>query len=185
MQTHVFGDINPKHTERQRQTSKVPLDAWVDGWKWRCITSFYRTFGCPIIYTDSIHNAIVVIDTSNNAWHSQVHWLVGTPYLAIKASNGVDFQVSQCIPIDLDAWVDADAAAAAPARCGYTLMFHMERNLKHYVNIIFCLSLDKTQSLLIPINANRSVNSICNGAICSFSSSNFKHVWFFLYFFSL
>ena len=34
-----------------------------------------------------IQSAIVVIDTSNNAWHSQVHWLVGTPYLAIKASN--------------------------------------------------------------------------------------------------
>ena len=34
-----------------------------------------------------IHNAIVVVDTSNNAWQSQVHWLVGTPYLAIKASN--------------------------------------------------------------------------------------------------
>ena len=35
-----------------------------------------------------IHSAIVVIDTSNNAWHSQVHWLVETPYLAVKASNG-------------------------------------------------------------------------------------------------
>ena len=35
-----------------------------------------------------IQSAIVVIDTSNNARHSQVHWLVGTPYLAIKASNG-------------------------------------------------------------------------------------------------
>ena len=34
-----------------------------------------------------IHSAIVVIDTSNNAWHSQVHWLVQTPYLAVKASN--------------------------------------------------------------------------------------------------
>ena len=34
-----------------------------------------------------IHSAIVVIDTSNNVWHSQVHWLVGTPYLAVKASN--------------------------------------------------------------------------------------------------
>ena len=34
-----------------------------------------------------IHSAIVVIDTSNNAWHRQVYWLVGTPYLAIKASN--------------------------------------------------------------------------------------------------
>ena len=80
-----------------------------------------------------IQSAIVVIDTSNNAWHSQVHWLVyhvrlrivrirqnplwlwnpeetspevqnrgisgptnghwlvGTPYLAIKASNVVPF----------------------------------------------------------------------------------------------
>ena len=34
-----------------------------------------------------IHSAIVVIDTSNNAWHSQVHWLVETPYLAVKDSN--------------------------------------------------------------------------------------------------
>ena len=36
-----------------------------------------------------IRSAIVVIDTSNNAWHSQVHWLVGMPYLVIKASNGI------------------------------------------------------------------------------------------------
>ena len=36
-----------------------------------------------------IHSAIVVIDTSNNAWYSQVHWLVGTPYLAVKASNAL------------------------------------------------------------------------------------------------
>ena len=34
-----------------------------------------------------IHSAILVIDTSNNASYNQVHWLVGTPYLAIKASN--------------------------------------------------------------------------------------------------
>ena len=33
------------------------------------------------------HNAIVVIDTSNNASYNQVHWLVRTPYLSIKASN--------------------------------------------------------------------------------------------------
>ena len=42
-----------------------------------------------------IQSAIVVIDTSNNAWHSQVHWLVGTPYLAIKASNVVAFMSIQ------------------------------------------------------------------------------------------
>ena len=35
-----------------------------------------------------IHNAILVIDTSNNASYNQVHWLVRTPYLSIKASNG-------------------------------------------------------------------------------------------------
>ena len=34
-----------------------------------------------------IPSAILVIDTSNNAWHSRVHWLVGTSYLAEKASN--------------------------------------------------------------------------------------------------
>ena len=34
-----------------------------------------------------IHSAILVIDTSNNASYIQVHWLVGTPYLSIKASN--------------------------------------------------------------------------------------------------
>ena len=34
-----------------------------------------------------IHNAILSIDTSNN-WYNQVHWLIGTPYLSIIASNG-------------------------------------------------------------------------------------------------
>ena len=47
-----------------------------------------------------IHSAIVVIDTSNNAWHSQVHWLVGTPYLAIKASNDHLKLISQCYKKD-------------------------------------------------------------------------------------
>ena len=36
-----------------------------------------------------IHNAILVIDTSNNASYNQVHWLVRMPYLSIKASNDV------------------------------------------------------------------------------------------------
>ena len=26
------------------------------------------------------HNAILVIDTLNNNWHNQVHWLVDMPY---------------------------------------------------------------------------------------------------------
>ena len=36
-----------------------------------------------------IHSAILVIDTSNNASYNQVHWLVRTPYLSIKASNAL------------------------------------------------------------------------------------------------
>ena len=34
-----------------------------------------------------IHNAIMFIDTSNNAWYNKTHWLIGTPYLSIIASN--------------------------------------------------------------------------------------------------
>ena len=34
-----------------------------------------------------IHSAILVTDTPNNASYIQVHWLVRTPYLTIKASN--------------------------------------------------------------------------------------------------
>ena len=55
--------LSCEHTERQRQTSIVPLDAWVNAWEW-------------------------------SGW-------------------GVDFQVSQCIPMDPDTWVDADVAANA------------------------------------------------------------------------
>ena len=36
-----------------------------------------------------MHNVIVLIDTSNNAWYSQVHWLIVTPYLSTIASNVV------------------------------------------------------------------------------------------------
>ena len=50
------------------------------------IISFYRTFGSTLT---RIHNTIVFIDTSNNASYNQVHWLVGTPYLAMKASNEI------------------------------------------------------------------------------------------------
>ena len=35
-----------------------------------------------------IHNAILFIDTFNNAWYNQVHWLIGMPYFPIIASNG-------------------------------------------------------------------------------------------------
>ena len=38
-----------------------------------------------------IHNAIMLIDTSDNASYSQVHWLIRTPYLSIKASNAFLF----------------------------------------------------------------------------------------------
>ena len=44
-----------------------------------------RPFGYPIIYTDTIHNAILFIATYNNVWCNKVHWLIGTPYLSIIA----------------------------------------------------------------------------------------------------
>ena len=34
-----------------------------------------------------IHNAIMFIDTSNNDWYLQAHWIIGTPYLSIITSN--------------------------------------------------------------------------------------------------
>ena len=43
-----------------------------------------------------IHSAILVIDTSNNASYNQVHWLVRTSYLSIKASNAVFNCISYC-----------------------------------------------------------------------------------------
>ena len=47
-----------------------------------------------------IHSAILVINTSNNASYNQVHWLVRTSYLSIKASNGV------CVLVwRLDSWL--------------------------------------------------------------------------------
>ena len=49
----------------------------------RDITRNCRHFGCPII----INNAIFFIDTSNNSWHNQAHWLTGTPYLSTISSN--------------------------------------------------------------------------------------------------
>ena len=45
-----------------------------------------------------IHSAILVIDTPNNASYNQVHWLVRTPYLSIKASNGFHLQLATLLP---------------------------------------------------------------------------------------
>ena len=39
-----------------------------------------------------IHNAIFFTDTSNNAWHNEVHWLIGTPYLLTIASNDLNWK---------------------------------------------------------------------------------------------
>ena len=36
-----------------------------------------------------VHNAIMLIDTSDNAWYNQTHWLIRTPYLSTIASNEV------------------------------------------------------------------------------------------------
>ena len=37
-----------------------------------------------------IYNAILFIDTSNNAWYNISHWLIKTPYLSIIASNALE-----------------------------------------------------------------------------------------------
>ena len=34
-------------------------------------------------------NTILIIDTSDNVWYNQVHWLIRMPYLSIIASNDV------------------------------------------------------------------------------------------------
>ena len=34
-----------------------------------------------------IHNAILFVDTSDNVWYHQGHWLIGTPYLLIITNN--------------------------------------------------------------------------------------------------
>ena len=41
-----------------------------------------------------IHSAILFIDTSNNAWYSQTHWLIRMPQLPIIASNGCYTQIA-------------------------------------------------------------------------------------------
>ena len=37
--------------------------------------------------SNHVHNAIMLTDTSDNALYNQVHWVIRTPYLSIKASN--------------------------------------------------------------------------------------------------
>ena len=37
-----------------------------------------------------IHNAILFIDTSNNAWYSQVNKLIRAPYLSTITSNELE-----------------------------------------------------------------------------------------------
>ena len=46
-----------------------------------------------------IHNAIMLIDTSDNTSYNQVHWLSRTPYLSIKASNvpNLSASLSRCL----------------------------------------------------------------------------------------
>ena len=54
------------------------------------ITSLLAFIALSAVHSSAqthIHSAILVIDTSNNASYNQVHWLVRTPYLSIKASN--------------------------------------------------------------------------------------------------
>ena len=51
------------------------------------ITSNDRSFGCPIVYTDSNPQCYLVHRHLNNAWYKQTHSLIGTLCLAMIASN--------------------------------------------------------------------------------------------------
>ena len=42
---------------------------------------------CILLECILVHNAIMLIDTPDNASHNQDHWLIRTPYLSMKASN--------------------------------------------------------------------------------------------------
>ena len=53
-----------------------------------CIITDFSLSAAQSSAQTRIHNAILFIDTSNKASYNQVHWLVRTPYLSIKASNG-------------------------------------------------------------------------------------------------
>ena len=76
---------------------------------WASLLAFTANSAAQSSAQTHIHSAIVVIDTSNSAWHSQVHWLFGTAYLVVKASNveqtlisrvGMNFFMSPPISID-------------------------------------------------------------------------------------
>ena len=53
----------------------------------QCITNNDRIFGCPVIYTNTIHMAILFIDTPQ-CIIQQCHSSIGKHYLTIIASNG-------------------------------------------------------------------------------------------------
>ena len=53
----------------------------------RAITSNDRSFGCPIILTDAIHNAILFIDTPTMLDTAKAIFLSRKLYLAIIVSN--------------------------------------------------------------------------------------------------
>ena len=65
------------------------------------IISNGRSFGCPIIYTDTIHNAIFFVDTSTMR-DTNTHSLIGTPCLAIIASNAFSRILRLNVPFKAD-----------------------------------------------------------------------------------
>ena len=51
-----------------------------------------------------IHNAILFIDTSNNAWYNRAYCLIGTPYLLIIASDVIHTQTISAVISNR--WID-------------------------------------------------------------------------------
>ena len=84
----------------QQELRSISLDHWTPGIRYnvrkRCLDVISLLAIADISAVKSsarthIHSAILVIDTSNNAWYSQVNWLIVMPYLSMISSNVYHF----------------------------------------------------------------------------------------------
>ena len=53
----------------------------------QCVFGYATTSAVQPSAQTFIHNSILFIDTYNNSWHNQTHWLIRSPYFATIASN--------------------------------------------------------------------------------------------------
>ena len=74
-------DVDDLTADREIIASNVITNAW------NVIASNDRSFGCPIICTDTNPQCSFVHWHLNVGWHNNGHSLTGWPYLAVIASN--------------------------------------------------------------------------------------------------